>query len=103
MGKKILISYIKLSKAIGENPPVCSEPEYRELFFTDFVDRNRPLSEMQRRLIQNEREAKIICDFCPVKLLCAEYAILAHEPYGIWGGTTPADRKLIAAVAKEKN
>lgn len=33
-----------------------------------------------------------ICDRCPVKNLCADYALTAREPYGIWGGTTPSDR-----------
>jgi len=33
-----------------------------------------------------------ICSQCPVQQLCADYAMTAREPYGIWGGTTPTDR-----------
>jgi WhiB family redox-sensing transcriptional regulator len=33
------------------------------------------------------------CSWCPVRVLCAEYAIAAGERDGVWGGTTPADRR----------
>ncbi len=33
-----------------------------------------------------------ICSKCPVQKLCADYAITAREPYGVWGGTVPSDR-----------
>ena len=33
-----------------------------------------------------------ICSKCPVQKLCADYAMTAREPYGIWGGTVPTDR-----------
>lgn len=33
-----------------------------------------------------------ICSACPVQKLCADYAMTAREPYGIWGGTVPTDR-----------
>jgi hypothetical protein len=100
MGKKLQESYRKLALAVAENPPTCSEPEYQELFFPDFKDFGRPLSELQRRMIRNEAEAKIICNFCPVRQLCADYAILAEEPFGVWGGTTPAERKAISSFSK---
>jgi hypothetical protein len=38
------------------------------------------------------RAAKKICSECPVQLLCAQYAIVADEAYGIWGGLTPNQR-----------
>lgn len=44
----------------------------------------------------HERQLAIkLCNACPIRDLCAKYAIEANEPYGIWGGTSPADRKLI--------
>lgn len=33
-----------------------------------------------------------ICQTCPVKIQCGEYAIANKEP-GIWGGLTEADRR----------
>lgn len=37
--------------------------------------------------------AKVLCDDCPVKWLCREYAIVANEPTGVWGGLSTADRE----------
>lgn len=100
MSKKIQESYLRLSNAIADNPPVCSEPEYRDLFFNEAVDRGRSPSEFDRIQRQNEQEAKIICSSCPVKALCAEYATLAHETHGVWGGLSAADRQAIYAFAR---
>ena len=36
--------------------------------------------------------AKAICEGCPVKEPCLDYAVAARETVGIWGGTTPAER-----------
>jgi hypothetical protein len=33
------------------------------------------------------------CRNCPLMEACAEYAIDAREAEGVWGGTTPADRR----------
>lgn len=43
----------------------------------------------------NEMMAKITCASCPFKVLCAQYAIEADEEHGIWGGTTPEERRAI--------
>ena len=37
--------------------------------------------------------AKRICDRCPVKVECLEYALETDEKYGIWGGTSEEERK----------
>ena len=39
------------------------------------------------------RKAISICNDCPVRILCANYAIKNNEEYGIWGGLTEAERK----------
>ncbi len=41
-----------------------------------------------------ERKAKQICKECPVMKECLEWG-LAHESYGIWGGTSPRERMRI--------
>lgn len=102
MGKKIHESYLKLSNAIAdlENPPQCADPAYRDWFFDEVYESGKSPSQIQRERRVNELNAKLICDFCPVKALCAEYATVAHEPFGIFGGLSPADRKAIYAFAR---
>ena len=41
-----------------------------------------------------ERYAKKLCSGCPIIKECLEWA-LHHENHGIWGGTTPMDRRFI--------
>jgi hypothetical protein len=104
MGKKVQEAYLALSHAIADLPngPQCADPAYTDMFFVEPVFENGHLSmaQIQRKLRQDEVDAKLICDFCEVKNLCAAYAIIAQEPYGIFGGTTPAERKLISSFSK---
>jgi WhiB family transcriptional regulator, redox-sensing transcriptional regulator len=48
------------------------------------------------------RWALAVCEHCPVKPECLEWALLAEESttsrYGIWGGATPAQRDTIARI-----
>jgi WhiB family transcriptional regulator, redox-sensing transcriptional regulator len=37
--------------------------------------------------------AKAICRICPVRSACLEWALAANERTGIWGGTTPNERR----------
>ena len=39
------------------------------------------------------RAAKRICSHCLVKADCLQYAVSHHEPFGIWGGQTPTERR----------
>lgn len=39
------------------------------------------------------REAKRICRECPVIAECLEHAIVTHELYGVWGGTSERERR----------
>lgn len=36
--------------------------------------------------------AQRICESCPVKQQCLDFAMQTREPTGIWGGTTPEER-----------
>lgn len=36
-----------------------------------------------------------LCETCPVQQACLDYALLNSEEYGMWGGTTPEERKRI--------
>ena len=41
------------------------------------------------------KEAKKVCADCPVKAECLEFAILTNQSLGIWGETTPNERRQI--------
>lgn len=43
---------------------------------------------------------RAVCDRCPIKPACREYGI-AHEGYGMWGGTMPDERKEIRRERKQ--
>lgn len=38
-------------------------------------------------------EARRICQVCPVRAPCLELAIATEERNGMWGGTTPNERR----------
>jgi len=81
--------YLKLAQAIrdaDENPP-CQETD-PDAFYSEQGDWS------------GIRQAKDLCKGCPVRLECAEYAIAAIEPYGVWGGTTPRERIKIRGLKR---
>ena len=41
-----------------------------------------------------------LCSRCPIVTACREYAI-AHEGYGIWGGTSPEERARVRRARKQ--
>jgi len=42
---------------------------------------------------QGRRMARQLCQSCPLRLQCLEYALEAKEDFGIWGGLTSNERK----------
>ena len=70
----------------------CAEIEDKDLFFPD----NR--TQEAERLHQ----LKAICASCIHETECLEYALEKQISYGIWGGSTPADRDTVA-IAKGKS
>ena len=41
------------------------------------------------------RLAKSICTSCPVKIDCVSHAVRFKERFGIWGGLSEAERKIL--------
>jgi WhiB family transcriptional regulator, redox-sensing transcriptional regulator len=39
--------------------------------------------------------AKSICEICPVRVPCLEYALAVREKDGVWGGCTERERRRI--------
>lgn len=69
----------------------CADVQDKDFFFPD------------NRKIEAERlpQLKAICSSCIHSKECLEYALEKQIPYGIWGGSTPADRD--AVVVKDKS
>jgi len=69
----------------------CRGPQGTTMFF--------PPSSFERKddKEQRERRAKAICQGCPVRKACLEYAIAIRELHGIWGGTNEVERKALLA------
>lgn len=44
---------------------------------------------------QNTQDALLTCGECEVRQACLDYALSIKEDEGIWGGTTPKDRRAI--------
>ena len=105
MSKKAQKLYLELSNAVAEldDPPMCSLPVYRDWFFPEGFIPQKGISSAAYLAQQKAMEmaAVRICLSCPVKALCAEYAVVAQEMHGCWGATTPASRKAIYAEANK--
>lgn len=41
----------------------------------------------------SSREAKRICNDCPVRSMCLDWALNNGERFGVWGGTSERDRR----------
>ena len=45
------------------------------------------------------REAKAVCQACPVREDCLEYALANDERFGIWGGMSERERRRLRRMA----
>ena len=76
-------AYLRLAQAMAESPivPPCTNTD-PEIWFGG-----------QEEGYDYSRLAKQLCKMCPARKPCAEYAIVAKERYGIWGGLSPKQRQ----------
>lgn len=51
-----------------------------------------PTGERGARWRRREERAKRVCAGCPVRAECLEHALMAEEPFGLWGGMGENDR-----------
>lgn len=54
-----------------------------------------PSKEPTAARLTREQAAKRVCARCPVLVECREHALLMPEPYGVWGGLTAAERRVV--------
>lgn len=47
-------------------------------------------------------EARSICERCPIKADCLAHALENKERYGMWGGTTPIERRRVERADRRR-
>lgn len=43
----------------------------------------------------SSQAARAICDACPVAAACRRYAVRTKQTFGIWGGTSERERRIL--------
>lgn len=61
-----------------------------------------PSKEPTASRLSREEAAKRVCARCPVMIACREHALLQPEPYGVWGGLTAAERRVVLARRRRR-
>ncbi|GAA2494514.1 hypothetical protein GCM10010406_33250 [Streptomyces thermolineatus] len=61
-----------------------------------------PSKEPTAARLSREEAAKRVCARCPVMLQCREHALVQPEPYGVWGGLTAAERRVVLARRRRR-
>jgi WhiB family redox-sensing transcriptional regulator len=86
---------------VDEGEPPCSEAD-PDSFFPQEQEFNGVLISSNYR---DEKGAKAVCEGCPYKARCLQFAISQRgEVEGIWGGTTENERRLMRRrIARAKN
>lgn len=79
-----------MQRPIIENPPCRGHAEL--FFFT---------APYGKEELAKEREAKRLCHQCPVIEECLTYS-LYHEEFGLWGGMTERQRRILRRRLKIK-
>lgn len=75
-------AFLQLAEKIKETQtPVCME-----------TDPDAWFPEQGGGLMPDTRKAKKLCQQCPAQKECLNYALVANEQYGIWGGLAPRER-----------
>ncbi|MGW7071205.1 WhiB family transcriptional regulator [Streptomyces sp. NPDC054855] len=82
------------SDAPWHTEAVCRRDE-AGLFFA-------PSKEPTASRLSREEAAKRVCARCPVMVECREHALLQPEPYGVWGGLTAAERRVVLARRRRR-
>lgn len=71
----------------------CSTREVASLFFPVGVT-----GPAETQIVK----AKEVCASCPVKDACLEFAITTNQEYGIWGGTSEDERRILRREWRRK-
>lgn len=74
----------------ANQPDLACRPDLGEKFFPSF----------QAPRGEDIREAKQICRRCPARDACLAWAVQTQQDHGVWGATTPQERKRLLKHAK---
>jgi WhiB family redox-sensing transcriptional regulator len=82
-------AFLALAKAIkNHGEPICATTD-PELFFPPVGNEDGVA-----------RQAKKLCQTCPVIKECLTYALVNQEQFGIWGGMSPRERMAMRRAGK---
>lgn len=56
-------------------------------------------TERKHERLARERRAKAVCAACPVRTACLQHAVTRDERFGVWGGLSSDERRLVALTA----
>lgn len=79
-------------------PTPIPDPEellYADLWRKEALCIGLPLTTFFPESAESNLPAKKICQECPVRIDCLDYAIATTQDFGIWAGTTSEERKKI--------
>lgn len=82
--------YIDMPNFSDQGDPLCAQTD-PELFFP--VEVTQDGFYINHSTYYSEKTAKKICEECPYKIRCRDYALENPDLLGIWGGTSDGERK----------
>lgn len=50
---------------------------------------------------ESAREAKKVCMACEVQSECLEFAMAHDDPWGVWGGLSPYERRVLKRQTRQ--
>ncbi len=75
-------------------PSRVTRPDWRHAALCTQVDPELFFPELGAR----QEAAKAVCARCPAQGECRAWALAHREPYGVWGGLNPEDRRRTRAA-----
>jgi WhiB family redox-sensing transcriptional regulator len=106
LGRDVMAENIGLKGIFSDDYPDFSEfgsPLCAESFPDAFFPEDSNTIGTKGAGYRYEREAKALCEKCPYRDRCLAYALKNGETYGIWGGTTEHQRRLLRRTLKRKS
>ena len=55
-----------------------------------------------RAALEKTEVAKVVCRACPAREPCLAFALASRQELGIWGGTSPEDRRQLLGRGRQR-